>query len=145
MEKSASGSYSVPPSSDAGKSMPVGAQMTTQGATGDSFQDLIVLYCSYFSYAPDGAEKRLEIILTPVNDIILRIHRLETQKVIAEGTSKNVGLFLEADENTQRDLFDQPQVSIIFISTIHTPNTPSCRKRRQPRPSYTAFSTSSTT
>ena len=71
-----------------------------------------MLYCSYFSYAADGAEKRLEIILTPVNDIILRIHRLETQKVITEGTSRNVGLFLEADETTQRDLFDSPQVRL---------------------------------
>lgn len=57
MEKSASGSYSVPPSSDMAKSTP--NQIMTTGGGGDTFQDLIVLYCSYFSYAPDGAEKRL--------------------------------------------------------------------------------------
>ena len=52
---SASGAYSVPPSSDA-LSQRTGQMGTASG--GDSFQDLIVLYCSYFAYASDGAQKR---------------------------------------------------------------------------------------
>lgn len=101
------GSYSVPPSSDQASSRMTGQINTTGGGDG-SFQDLIVLYCSYFSYAPDGGQRRNEIILTPVNDIVLRIQRLEDQGVIAKGTAHHVSFFLEADENTQRELFDNP-------------------------------------
>ena len=82
------------------------------GAAGsDQYQDLIVLYCSYFAYAPDGGQKRQEILLAPTNDIILRIQRLEQQGVIQKDTAQNITIYLEADENTQREIFDNNNVS----------------------------------
>ena len=80
-------------------------------AGGDSFLDQMVLYCSYFSYAPDAAAKRQKVILTPVNEIMGRIQRLETQQVIKNGTAAAIAEFLEADEGTQRKLFDVSTVS----------------------------------
>ena len=74
-DKSASGAYSVPPSSDM---MSRTGSNAASVAGQDSFQDLIVLYCSYFAYAPDGAQKRQEILMTNVNDIIIvAIQRFE--------------------------------------------------------------------
>lgn len=45
-------------------------------------------------------------MLTPMNDINLRIQRLEQQQMISAGTAKNVGEFLEAGEAEQREIFD---------------------------------------
>ena len=94
-DKSASGQYTGPLQSDAGYSA-----ASRGGAASDQYQDLIVLYCSYFAYAPDGGQKRQEILLAPTNDIILRIQRLEQQAVIAKDTAQNLTIYLEADENT---------------------------------------------
>lgn len=41
-----------------------------------------------------------------MNDINLRIQRLEQQQMISAGTAKNVGEFLEAGEAEQREIFD---------------------------------------
>lgn len=84
-DKSVSGQYTGPQQSDAGIS--ASSRSGATGAGSDQYQDLIVLYCSYFAYAPDGGQKRQEILLMPTNDIILRIQRLEQQGVIAKDTS----------------------------------------------------------
>ena len=77
----------MPPSSDA---MSRGSSQQPGSAGGqDSFQDLIVLYCSYFAYASDGSQKRQEILMTNVNDIIIvAIQRFEQQGVLKEETTQ---------------------------------------------------------
>lgn len=62
-DKSVSGAYTAQqqPSEAgfSGSSKAASNQMSmASGAGGDQFQDLIVLYCSYFAYAPDGHQKR---------------------------------------------------------------------------------------
>ena len=113
-EKSVSGQYTVQLGSESGFSgaPSKGGAMASGSGGADAFEDRIVLYCSYFAYAPDGHQKRQEILLTPTNDIILRIQRLEQQGVVAKDTAQNITIYLEGDENFQREIFDNSQVSL---------------------------------
>lgn len=47
--------------------------------------------------------------MTPVNDlIIVSIQRFEHQGVLSSGTTEIIKQFLDADESTQRELFENP-------------------------------------
>lgn len=56
----------------------------------DGFEDKIVMYCSYFTYAPDGAVKRQEIMSVKIRDIVVKMHALEQQKLISSGTTETL-------------------------------------------------------
>ena len=111
-EKSVSGQYTAGLQSESGYSGTQRAMSAAGSMAGaDQFEDRLVLYCSYFAYAADGHQKRQEILLTPTNDIILRIQRLEQQGVIQKDTAQHLTTFLEGDENFQREIFDNNTVS----------------------------------
>lgn len=56
---------------------------------------------------------------TPTNDIILRIQRLEQQAVIAKDTAQNITTYLEADENSQREIFDNSMKKKIAKNVLY--------------------------
>ena len=60
------------------------------------------MYCSYFTYAPDGALKRQEIMSVKIRDIVVKMHALEQQKLISSGTTETLQYFLEGTEESQR-------------------------------------------
>ena len=111
-DKSVSGQYTVQQQpSESGFSGQSKGVSVSGSVAGDQFQDLIFLYCSYFAYAPDGHQKRQEILLRSSSDIILSIQHVEQRGAVAKDTSSHIATYLESDENQQREIFDNNVVS----------------------------------
>ena len=55
-------------------------------------------------------------------DIVKKIEAAENERLVAKGTSGTLEEFFNADDNSQRAVFDEPSVSIynlIFLSCLN--------------------------
>ena len=81
-------------------------------ASGELTVDKPVMYCSYFSYGPNGSNLRQRFATQSNSNFIMKVTLLEQQAQVPPDSTTLLNKFLESNDQEQRDIIDLQKVSI---------------------------------